>query len=139
MSVPKIVSDAEKAAKWISTALKTSGYKADFSMQSLQEIERFFVEHTDGGRPKPGGLLAQDTGARLFALGSYVGSIIRQQGKGEWIASDGDARAEINIAVRLPSGTMLWPVQRVMKRLQNGPEDNIYHYGLAALEALDKR
>jgi hypothetical protein len=48
MSVPKIVSDAEMAAQWISTALKTSGYKADFSLQSLQEIERFFVEHTDG-------------------------------------------------------------------------------------------
>jgi hypothetical protein len=130
----KIVSDAEKAANWIAGALNASGYKADFSTQSLQEIERFFIEHSKEGKPKSGGLLAQDTGARLFALGSYVGEVIRRQGKGEWIASDGDPQAEINIAVRLPSKVTLWPVQRVMKRLKNGPEDNIYHYGLFSLQ-----
>ncbi len=34
-SKPKIVSDAEKAANWIATALNASGYRADFSLQSL--------------------------------------------------------------------------------------------------------
>jgi hypothetical protein len=67
-----------------------------------------------------------------------VGSVIRREGKGDWLASDGDAQAEINIAVCLPSGVKLWPVQRVIKRLRNGPEDNIYHYGLAVLEASDE-
>jgi len=129
-----VVSDAEKAANRVAIALNSSGYKADFSMRSLAEIERFFVEHSKDGKPKPGGLLAQHTGARVFALGSYVGEVIRREGKGEWVGSDDDPKAEINIAVRLSTGVLLWPVQRVMKRLRNGPEDNIYHYGLAALE-----
>ncbi len=83
--------------------------------------------------------MAQQTGARLFALGSYVGEVIRREGNGEWVGSDGDPQAEINIAVRLPPDLLMWPVQRVMKRLKNGPEDNIYHYGLAALEHAAKR
>jgi hypothetical protein len=132
-SKPTVVSDAEKAANWIVTALAASGYRVDFSMESLQEIERFFTEHSNEGKPKAGGLLSQDIGARLFALGSYVGEVIRREGKGEWVVSDGDPQAEINIAVRLPPDVLLWPVQRVMKRLRNGPEENIYHYGLAAL------
>lgn len=132
---PTVVSDAEKAGNWIATALTASGYKADFSVCSLQEIERFFIEHTEDGQPKPSGLLAQDLGVRLFALGSYVGEVIRREGRGEWVASDHDPHAEINIAVRLPDGGVIWPVQRVMKRLKNGPEDNIYHYGLAVLKA----
>jgi hypothetical protein len=136
---PTIMSDAEKAANWVASALTATGYRADFSLQSLREIERVFVEHSADGKPKPSGLLSQDTGARLFALGSYVGEVIRRAGQGEWVVSDDDPKAEINIAVRLPPDLLLWPVQRVMKRLRNGPEDNIYHYGLAAIENLDKR
>jgi hypothetical protein len=131
---PAIVSDAEKAANWIAAALNASGYKADFSVQSLQEVERFFVEHSKHGRPKPGGLLVQNIGARLFALGSYVGEVIRREGGGEWVGSDDDPQAEINIILRQPGGALLWPVQRVMKRLLNGAEDNIYHYGLVLLD-----
>jgi hypothetical protein len=131
---PAIVSDAEEAANWIAAALNESGYGADFSAQSLREIERFFVEHSEEGRPKPGGLLAQDTGARLFAMGSYVGEVIRRKGGGEWVGSDDDPQAEINITMRQSGGALLWPVQRVMKRLLNGPEDNIYHYGLVVLD-----
>lgn len=126
---PKIVQDAVAVADQISRALSQSGYKADFSLESLKEVDRFFDEHVAGGKAKPGGLLSQDLGARLFALGSYVGEVIRRHNGGQWQGDDSDPQAEINIAIRLQSGTILWPMQRVMKRFKNGVEDSIWVYG----------
>lgn len=43
-----------------------------------------------------------------------------------------DPEAEMNIAVVLASGAVMWPVQRVANRFKNGPEDGIYVYGIVA-------
>jgi hypothetical protein len=128
----KIVSDALASAEWISRALSQSGYPADFTLESLKQIDRFFDEQAANGQPKAGGLLAEQLGARLFAIGAYVGEVIRRQNSGEWQGDDKDTHAEINVAVRLNTGTVLWPVQRVMKRFKNGAEDGIWIYGATA-------
>jgi hypothetical protein len=128
----KIVSDALASAAQISRALSQSGYKADFSLESLKEIDRFFEEQVTNGQPKPGGLLSQQLGARLFAIGAYVGEVVRRQNGGEWEGDDNDPQSEINISVRLKTGVILWPVQRVMKRFKNGAEDGIWPYGVTA-------
>jgi len=36
----------------------------------------------------------------------------------------------LEIAVRLTSGAIIWPVQRAMKRFKNGAEDGIAGYGV---------
>jgi hypothetical protein len=59
---------------------------------------------------RPGGLLSQDLGSRLFAVGAYIGEVIPRERGGEWVADDNSPQAEINIAVRLPDGTTCWPV-----------------------------
>jgi hypothetical protein len=128
----KIVSDALTSAEWISRALSQSGYRADFTLESLKQVDRFFDEQVANGQPKAGGLLSQQLGARLFAIGAYVGEVIRRQNGGEWQGDDNDTHAEINVAVRLKTGTILWPVQRVMKRFKNGAEEGIWVYGAAA-------
>ncbi|MCX4437763.1 hypothetical protein [Streptomyces mirabilis] len=77
------------------------------------------------------GLLATSQGPRLFALGTHVGETVRQALGGAW-AADGDGpTAEMNIALHLPDGSIIWPVQRVIKRFPNGPEDSIAFYGAA--------
>jgi len=128
---PNLREDIVKAYEWISTALKSSGYNADFSLESLREIDRFFDEHSENGEAKVGGLLSESKGARLFALGSYVGEVIRRQYGGEWETNDNDPKGEINIAIKLSNGSIVWPVQKVMKRLKNGIEDGIYVYGIS--------
>ena len=126
-----IVGDVERAADWIATALQSSGYGADFTPQSLWEIERFFDEHVEVGQPVPGGLLSEDLGQRLFAVGSYVGEVIRRECGGQWSGDDADPQAEINVAVRFPDESIIWPVQRVMKRYASGGEESIAAYGMA--------
>jgi hypothetical protein len=126
-----LVEDAGAAAEWIATALSSSGYQADFSPPSLWEVDRFFDEHTKRGKPRRGGLLAENLGQRIFGLGCYTGEVIRRNLGGKWQADDADPQGEINIELHLPDGAIVWPVQRAMKRLANGPEDAIAAYGAA--------
>lgn len=124
-----IKEDVQTSADWISRALQSSGYRADFSPQSLWEIDRFFDEHSQNGVAKPGGLLSQDLGSRLFAVGSYIGEVVRRQIRGEWIGDESDPEAEINVELHLSDGARCWPVQRAMKRFKNGAEDGIAAWG----------
>ena len=57
-------------------------------------------------------------------------SVVRIVASGR--GDDNDTHAEINVVVRLKTGTILWPVQRVMKRFKNGAEDGIWVYGATA-------
>ena len=114
----------------IAQALTSSGYKADFSLDSLKEIDRFFDEQARLGKPVRRGLLSEQTGARLFALGGYVGEVVRRHAGGSWIGDDAAPLGEINIALQLPGGAVIRPMQRVMGRMKNGREDAIHPYAV---------
>lgn len=131
---PKIVDDVNAAAAWIAHALNSSGYKADFSVESLKEIDRFMDENVREREAIAGGLLSEQLGARMFALGAYVGEVMRRVGGGEWVGDDSDPAAELGVSVRFPDGGEIWPVQKIMKRFKNGTEDSVYVYGKVILE-----
>ena len=115
--------DIVTAKDWIALALNSSNYSADFSLDSLKEIDRFFDEQN-----VPGGLLSKNGGQRIFALGTYIGEVIINDVGGEWLTDDNDPNGEMNIAVKLNNGNIIWPVQKAMKRFLNGIEDSIYDY-----------
>jgi hypothetical protein len=60
-----------------------------------------------------------------------VGEVIRRSVGGKWSGDDSDPEAEVNVELHLPDGSVVWPVQRVMKRLQGGPEEGIAAYAAA--------
>jgi hypothetical protein len=130
---PSIVKDAVEAANLMAKSLVAWGYKADFSLESLKDVDRFIDAEAPDGRPKPGSHLAQQFGAQIFGLGAYVGETIRRQGEGQWEGNDRDTYPEVTLAVRLKSGSVLWPTQCVLKRLENGPESGLYPYGVVIL------
>jgi hypothetical protein len=130
---PSIVRDAVDAADWMATSLAGWGYKADFSLESLKEVDRFIDEETPDGKPKAGGHLAQHFGTQIFGLSAYLGETIRRQGDGQWEGNDRDTYPEVTLAVRLKSGAVVWPTQRVLKRLEYGSEDGLYTYGVLIL------
>lgn len=125
-----IKEDIAESADWISRALNNSGYRADFTPQSLWEIDRFFDEHSQNGAARAGGLLSSGLGQRIYAVGAYVGEVVRRKLGGKWTGGDNDQEAEINIELQLPDGARCWPVQRAMKRFKNGPEDGIAAWGV---------
>ncbi|WP_252541710.1 hypothetical protein [Streptomyces sp. RO-S4] len=125
-----LLDDVRTSADWIASALDSSGYRADFSPGSLHDVERFMTEHSNPGTAVEGGLLAAGLGARLFGVGCYVGETVRLSLGGVWEADDTDAAGELNVRVRLAGGAVVWPVRRVVKRFQNGPEDSVTAYAV---------
>ena len=128
--MPSIKEDITTASEWIAAALRSSGYNIDFSPQSLQEIDRFYDEHTFNCAPRPNGLFSTDLDSRIFAVGSYVGEVIRRIKGGEWHGDDSDPQVKLHVELRLRDGTLCWPTQRAMNRLRNGPEDGIVAFAL---------
>ena len=126
-----LLEDIATSKDWIAKALLSSGYNADFTLESLKEIDRFFDEQING-------LLAEGRGAKLFAVGSYIGEVLINQYGGQWITDDDDPTGEINIAVKFDDGSMVWPVQRAMKRFQEGEGNDIFPYVLAIGEEMKK-
>ena len=121
---PTLAEDIKSYTDWIINAMSTSGYKLDFSLDSMKEVDRFFDEQN-----KPGGILnPQNRGSIMFAIGSYIGESVIKMFGGEWITDDNDPQGETNIAVKTANGTLICPVQRCIKRLLNGDEDSIYAY-----------
>ncbi len=119
-----LLQDIMTSKDWIAMALNSSNYAADFSINSFKEIDRFFDEQNT-----PDGILSRNRGQILFALGAYIGEVIISVCGGEWLTDDNDPQGEVNIAVRLKDGTIIFPIQRAMKRYMNGKEDSIYDYG----------
>lgn len=128
-SKPTLLQDIMTSKDWIAKALNSSNYKADFSINSLKEIDRFFDEQNS-----PDGILSRNRGQILFALGTYIGEVIISVCGGEWLTDDSDPQGEVNIAVKLKDGSIIFPVQRAMKRYMNGKEDCIYDYGYVLRE-----
>jgi len=96
--------DIDAQARWIVQALRSSGYNVDFSGPSLCEIDRFIDDHSRHGKPYKKGLLAGNTGIRLFSLGALVGEVIRRELGGMWGTDDEDPHGEIDAALILTTG-----------------------------------
>ncbi|MEU7583920.1 hypothetical protein AB0B50_40800 [Streptomyces sp. NPDC041068] len=129
--MPEIFEEIAELSSWIADALQYSSYSADFTPQSLAEIDRFFDDHSQDGEPRPGGLLEEQLGMKIFSLGAYVGETIRRQVGGEWRPDENNPSAKGNTSLHLPDGAVIWPIQRVMKRYKMGSEEGIATYGKA--------
>ena len=124
-----LVDDLELASKWVAKALNSSNYQADYSVESLKEIDRFFKEEN-----KPGGILSKNVGQILFSLGAYVGDVFIKEFGGKWVTYDGKD-AEINVQVVLDNGISFLPVVSCMKVYQDSEESNLYTLYLAIKQA----
>ena len=122
--------DIKKQSEWIIKAFKEDGFNLDGTIESIIEVDRFFTKNLKNGKPKKGGrLYGKGFGAKLFSIGSYVGeTVIKNIDGAEWITDDDDPQGELNVSLKLPNDGEIWPIQKVMKRFQNGSEDSIYPY-----------
>jgi hypothetical protein len=67
----------------------------------------------------------------MFAIGTYVGEVIRRRIGGAWQAEGSDPETPLDIVLRLPQGESIHPIQRVWKRFRYGSEDGVFAYGFS--------
>jgi len=122
--------DIKKQSDWIVKAFEVDGYMLDFSISSLMEIDVFFEKNLIDGRPKHRGRLSKNFGGIVFSISSYVAeTLIRNVSTFKLITDDNDPQGEVNFSIEFPDGTVCWPAQKIIKRIQNGIEDGVYPYG----------
>ncbi len=107
---------------WIEEALESSGYKADYTIDGLKEIDRFITEEG-----KEGGLISQNLGEILFGLSVYVGETIIKNCGGEWCFDDSADGSDLRI--KLLDGSYITPLDRVVSMYKFGNENSIHAYG----------
>lgn len=112
--------------------MNSSGYNADYSIESLKELDRFLKEEN-----KPGGILAKAVGQKLFALGSYLGEVFIKKYDGHWVTDDNNRKGEMKIMVVLDNDISLMPVMSVMKCYQDCDENSLYVLAMAIKKSLE--
>ena len=97
----------------------------DWSDDSVQGIEAV-AGHLHDTLPDPPPSEQQIHGFAKM-LGSYVGEVFRRNHGATWgmVSMGGEKMPGLKSS---HDGTTFWPWGRVLKRLMNGPEDNIWHY-----------
>lgn len=111
----------------------------DFSIASLKVIEGLLLDCFEDGKPKKDGYLGTQFGQKLFGISAYIGEvIIRNTKTTKWVIDENDPQAEINIQIHSVDGIKLFPGHKLMKRVKNGPEDNLFHYVQMVVNDLNK-
>lgn len=103
----------------------------DFSEDSLKQVEEILaILHNalPKGKAKliKRGPSKEDIIQMAKIWAGYVGEVMRRRWGGEWTLESA-AHGEGVITLRV-SGTEIYPVAKVYKRLVEGPEENIWHY-----------
>jgi hypothetical protein len=104
----------------------------DFGIDSLQVLETLF-DRVEYAMPDPES--KETLGLLTRLLGSYLGEVIRRKHGGEWIIwTDKHGKT---MALQVGDAT-IFTHNKVKKRLERGPEHNIWKYYQEVLTTLPK-
>ena len=137
-----LLEDIRSQSEWIIRAFAADGFKLDYTIDSIIEIDRFFSKNMKNGQPrKRGRLYGKGYGPILFSIGAYVGETIIHNVKGsQWITDDNDPQGELKVSLKLPDGTELayteshekipkWQRRRYISLCPHGNK-NLYRFAI---------
>ena len=131
--------DIRESAEWIAAILRDHQVEADYSPASLATLDRFLAGSVSAQLPGSNDFFSEDFSYRSFAMGAYVGEVLRQSLGGDWESDEKDPLIEINIALRLSEKQSCQPMKRVLERLNTGPSRSFVRFaaenGLTILES----
>jgi hypothetical protein len=133
--MPTIKEDILTFSSMIAKGFTSEKLNLDYTLSSFKDIDTFYDRHSKNEERVEGGKFSKNLGQILFALGGYIGETIIKIVPGTvWETVENDPEGEINAILKLPDGTIVWAMQRAIKRFKNGEEDGIYVYGYNILQ-----
>ena len=120
---PILEEEIPMATDWAMENLVMSGYNANFTLDSIKELDRFFEEQNTED-----GIISLNPGSILFALACYMGEVIIRTYGGEWVFDEKDPEKEMNLEIHLDNKLKIWPTQKIMKKYYNTKEESLYAY-----------
>jgi hypothetical protein len=111
--------------------------KLDYSIESLKLIEDYISKNSSGTKFKKNSFFAEDTDSKAFALGAYLGEVIRRNSLGvRW--NNDNSESPIEIIQETPNGSKALTINKAFKRIYHGEEDSIHHFAIIMLKDLLK-
>lgn len=119
------------AADIVATAKKNNGAVLDYSVKSLAIVDRIIGDfHKQGAT-------VEEIAESVFGYGCYVGEVFVRNAGAAWRAATDDEIENIYgvpLILELDSDTTANPIGKVIKRLENGEEDNLPYFYKAFTE-----
>lgn len=111
--------------------------RLDYSLESLNRLEEYLTKTIKDSKPVRGSFFFENTDYRVFALGAYLGEVIRRNSKAvRWNTEN--AETPVDIIQETPDGSKALTINKAFKRVYNGPDDNIHHFAAIMLRELLK-
>jgi hypothetical protein len=104
---------------------ENEGVKLDYSVASLAVIDRII------GRFHDDGTKLEDVEGTVFCFGCYVGEVFVRHAKAKWrkaTSQEIEEWAGVPLILELGPNNVVNPIGKVIKRLQNGIEDNLPYF-----------
>lgn len=99
----------KKMAEWFAMFLIKSGYHANYTIESFEEIDRFLDENINF-------ILEKNNSNYLFALASYIGETLRYTQKAKW-QNEENEKTERTIYIKLKNQSAIYPFEIATKRI----------------------
>ncbi len=111
------------AGRFVELYQSASGGKLDYSVASLEAVDDIL----EGMRKE--GLTIKNIYRVLFVAGCYVGEVIIRSKKLKWVKAEdshySDSRDVVPIVIEYADNSYTSPINKVIKRLEFGEEDNL--------------
>ena len=108
------------------------GIQMDYSVASLEAVDRVLTEWRDGGAP------VEAVTKSLYAFGSYAGEVLLRHVPGRWIDPKQEAYGDLDslfLFVKLADGEEWRPITLAFRALLEGPQ---HSFSSSANQVLSK-
>ncbi|ANN63565.1 hypothetical protein OFR22_03305 [Brachyspira hyodysenteriae] len=104
--------ELSRASDWISNFLMREGYHADYTIESLSEIDKFFKE-------KMNLVLERDDNRNfIFSISAYIGEVIRKKFNGHWELSRDIDLDDETIGIGFKNHKTIYPLNITLELIQ---------------------
>ena len=104
--------ELSRASDWISNFLMREGYHADYTVESLFEIDKFFKE-------KMNLVLERDDNRNfIFSISAYIGEVIRKKFNGHWELSRDIDLDDETIGIGFKNHKTIYPLNITLELIQ---------------------
>ncbi|OEJ13177.1 hypothetical protein BFL38_00975 [Brachyspira hampsonii] len=104
--------ELSRASDWISNFLMREGYHADYTIESLLEIDKFFKE-------KINLVLERDDNRNfIFSISAYIGEVIRKKFNGHWDLSRDIDLDDETIGISFKNYKTIYPLNITLEIIQ---------------------
>jgi hypothetical protein len=130
---------AEHARSMADVAKEGFGIELDGSRASLEGLEQVLAECAEHMAQAGISVASEQSQLLIVMAGAYLGEVFRQAMGGQWYTLRSAGLDDGQLCMRTGGDTpaVLLPLTRVVRRLTEGPEFNVWHYAQAAWTIAD--